>query len=296
MSALSIVLALAFVVLAPVAGCFIQGADRILSARMQGRKGPSIFQPYYDVRKLLEKDIKSCDPCQLMLVGLSLLSVIVAGATFFAGGSFLLVVFLVTLSNLLFILAAFVSPSPYAQIGAQREILQVMSYEPMVLLVAVGIYLTTGSFEVSSLFDGTFSMALWQPLVFLGFVFVLTIKLRKSPFDLSTSHHAHQELTRGTTTEMSGTTLAVVEVTHWYETVLFLAWVGMFFVAGNPLSVLLALAVVAVVWFLEIWIDNNFARVKWQVMLKSAWGVALAAGIVNFALFFFVDNGGILIF
>ena len=113
---------------------------------------------------------------------------------------------------------------------------------------------------------------------------MLTIKLRKSPFDLSMAHHAHQELVRGATTEMTGRTLALVEVTHWYENIMFLGWVGMFFVNSSPLSVLLALVAVVVVYFLEIWIDNNFARVKWQLMLKSAWAVALVAGGLNVAV------------
>lgn len=293
---LSIVLAILFVVGGGVAGCLLAGADRIVTARMQGRKGPSVWQPYYDVRKLLEKDPKGSSPAVTALCALSLACAVVAGAVFFAGGNFLLVVFTVTLSSLLYILACSACPSPFAQIGAQREMLQVMSYEPMVLFVAVGIYLATGSFNVSALFGQGAPMAVWQPLIFLGFVFVLTIKLRKSPFDLSTSHHAHQELVRGATTELSGRTLALVEVTHWYENVLFLGWVGMFFVNAHPASVLLALLVVAVVWLLEIWIDNNFARVKWQVMLKSAWGVALVASVVNFSLFYFVNSGGVVIF
>ena len=115
---------------------------------------------------------------------------------------------------------------------------------------------------------------------------MLTIKLRKSPFDLSTSHHAHQELVKGLTTEMSGRTLAKVEIMHWCETVLFLGWTGAFFVWGlGPLSLLIAVAVALVTWFFEIWVDNNFARVKWQAMLKSAWIVALVAGALNMCLF-----------
>ena len=47
---------IAFAVLAPVIGCLLAGLDRKLSARMQGRVGPPILQPYYDLRKLLEKD------------------------------------------------------------------------------------------------------------------------------------------------------------------------------------------------------------------------------------------------
>ena len=296
MTALSIVLAIAFVVLAPIAGCLLAGADRIISARMQGRKGPSVWQPYYDVRKLLEKDGRAEQPALTLLTGMALLFAIIAGAVFFAGGNFLLVVFTITLSSLLFVLAAYMNPSPYAQIGAQREILQVLAYEPMVLFVAVGIYLATGSFEVNALFGDGVSLVVWEPLVFLGFVFVLTIKLRKSPFDLSMAHHAHQEIVRGATTEMSGRTLALVEVTHWYETIMFLGWVGMFFVNASPLSILLAIVAVALIWFLEIWIDNTFARVKWQVMFKGAWGVALVASIVNFALFYYVNSGGFIIF
>ena len=39
-----------FAVLAPVLGCLLAGLDRKISARMQGRVGPPILQPYYDVR------------------------------------------------------------------------------------------------------------------------------------------------------------------------------------------------------------------------------------------------------
>ena len=82
---------------------------------------------------------------------------------------------------------------------------------------------------------------------------------------------------------MSGKTLAKVEIMHWCENVLFLGWTALFFLWGNPLSIVLALVVVVLVYFLEIWIDNTFARVKWQALLASAWGVALVAGGVNIA-------------
>ena len=118
---------------------------------------------------------------------------------------------------------------------------------------------------------------------FLALMFVLTIKLRKSPFDLSYSHHAHQELVKGVTTEMSGRTLAKVEVMHWCETTLFLGWVAMFFIWDSPVSIVLAVVVAALAFFLEIFIDNNLARVKWQKCLKWAWIVALVCGLANTA-------------
>lgn len=289
MSMLAILIGtLAFALVAPVLGCLLAGVDRIVSARMQGRVGPPLLQPYYDVRKLIEKDNVSVNSTEGVYVTCALVFAIIAGGIFFSGGNLLMCVFVITLSSLFFIVAAYSTRSPYAEIGANRETLQVMAYEPMVLFMAVAFYLAAGTFDTAGVFElGTPVIAtIW--LVFLGFLFVLTIKLRKSPFDLSYSHHAHQEIVKGITTEMSGKTLAKVEIMHWYENILFLGWIGLFFVWGNPFSLILAVAVVLLVYFLEIWIDNNFARVKWQFMFKSAWLVALIAGGVNVAFLAFL--------
>lgn len=279
---------LAFAILAPVVGCLLAGLDRKISARMQGRVGPPLLQPYYDVRKLIEKDHVSVNSSEGVYVVCALAFTLLAGGIFFSGGNLLMCVFVVTLSGLFFIMAAYSTRSPYAEIGANRETLQVMAYEPMVLFMAIAFYMASGTFDVGGVFllNAPVVTTIW--LAFLGFLFVLTIKLRKSPFDLSMSHHAHQEIVRGMTTEMSGKTLAMVEIMHWCENVLFMGWVGLFFVWGNPLSLLLAIAVVLAVYFLEIWIDNNFARVKWQALLKSAWLVALVAGGVNIIVLAFV--------
>ncbi len=275
---------LAFAVLAPVLGCLLAGLDRKISARMQGRVGPPLLQPYYDVRKLLEKDNVSVNSTEGTYVTCALVFTLIAGGIFFSGGNLLMSVFVVTLSGLFFIVAAYSTRSPYAEIGAMRETLQVMAYEPMVLFMAVAFFMAAGTFDVAGAFALTAPVVtvIWP--VLLGFLFVLTIKLRKSPFDLSYSHHAHQEIVKGITTEMSGRTLAKVEVMHWCENILFLGWTGLFFIWGTPASVLVAVIVAAVVYFLEIWIDNNFARVKWQALLKSAWVVALVAGGVNIAV------------
>ena len=255
---------------------------------MQGRVGPPILQPYYDVRKLLEKEHASVNAAEGVYVTCALVFAVLAGGIFFGGGNLLMCVFVITLSSLMFIVAAYSTRSPYAEIGAHRETLQVMAYEPMVLLMAIAFFMATGSFDVNAVLglDAPIITTAW--LAFLGLLYILTIKLRKSPFDLSMSHHAHQEIVRGITTEMSGPTLAKVEIMHWYENVLFLGWIGMFFVWGSPISIALTLVVMVLVYLLEILIDNNFARVKWQLMLKSAWVVALLAGGVNIAVLAFL--------
>lgn len=274
----------AFCVLAPIVGCILAGLDRVITARMQGRVGPPVLQPYYDVRKLLQKDEVSVNGVDGMYMTAALVFTMFAGGIFFSGGNLLMSAFIITMAALFFIIAAYSSRSPYAELGAARETLQVMAYEPMVLFFAVAFFVAVGTFNVAGAFDLAQPVITKIWLAYLGFMFILTIKLRKSPFDLSYSHHAHQELVKGVTTEMSGKTLAKVEVMHWCETVLFLGWTGLFFVYANPASIVFAIIGALVAWFLEIWIDNNFARVKWQAMLKWAWIVGLVCGGINIAV------------
>ena len=124
--------------------------------------------------------------------------------------------------------------------------------------------------------------------MFLGFVFILTIKFRKSPFDLSMSHHAHQELVRGLTTEFSGKTLALIEVAHWYENIFLLGFVFLFFANGTIWGTVIGVVVCLLAYFLEVLIDNSFARMKWQVAINSAWIVAAVLGVINLFIVYLI--------
>jgi ech hydrogenase subunit B len=120
-----------------------------------------------------------------------------------------------------------------------------------------------------------------MPGFFVAFVFILTIKMRKSPFDSAQSHHPHQELVKGLTTEMGAKNLAYFQITEWYETILMLSVEALFIINKNPISYLVAVVVILATYFLEILIDNSSARMKWQDMLKLSWFVTLLAGGVN---------------
>jgi ech hydrogenase subunit B len=71
---------------------------------------------------------------------------------------------------------------------------------------------------------------------------------------------------------------------HWYESVLFLGWVGLFLVWGSWIGWVVALLGVVIVYLLEIFIDNNFARVKWQHMVASSWIVTFVCVVANMAV------------
>ena len=140
----------------------------------------------------------------------------------------------------------------------------------------------TGSFKVSDIVRSSgLPPIVYLPGVFCGFLFILTIKLRKHPFDLSTSHHAHQEMVKGLTTEFNGVTLLIVEVSHWYENVFLMGIIALFFINGKPWSYALAAVAVVLSYFLEILIDNTNARLKWQRMFKTTWAVTMILGVLN---------------
>jgi ech hydrogenase subunit B len=257
-------LALLYIIGAPFAGGLLEGIDRKVSARMQGRKGPSLLQPFYDLNKLFAKQSVVVNSVQDFLVCGFLVFVVFTGTLFFWGGDILLVFFALTLAGIFFIMSACSANAPYSSMGAQRELMQ-MIYRYLnkqdVLITAIGFYIATGSFSVKEIAQSNVSAIVLLPGFFIGFLYILTIKFRKSPFDISTSHHAHQEMVRGMTTELSGNILALVTLSHWYENVFLLGVVGLFIINSSWWSIPAAIVVCLLAFLLETLIDNTFPRV-----------------------------------
>jgi ech hydrogenase subunit B len=264
-------------IVGPLLGGLVSGLDRILTARMQSRIGPPVLQPFYDVVKLLAKEPVVVNVWQAFCAYCYIAAASISVVLFFLQSDLLLIFFVQAVGAIFLVVGALSSTSPYSHIGAHRELLQILSYEPLLVLVVIGIYLETGSFKLADI------QAWPQPLLFkLPFLFVvlgyaLTIKLRKSPFDLSTCHHAHQELVKGLLTDYSGPFLALTEVGHWFEVVLLLglctlfwstSWVGM-------------LVLLVSTYFLEVLVDNVTSRMNWRWMLSYVWGVGLTLSLVN---------------
>ena len=112
----------------------LAGLDRKFSARMQGRRGPSVFQPFYDVAKLFSKETLSLNGGQFVIAFSFLLLMILTGALFFAGVDILLVFLALSTAAMFLVFAATSSNSAMSTMGAQREMMQMLAYEPMVLI------------------------------------------------------------------------------------------------------------------------------------------------------------------
>jgi len=272
-----LLLATIAVILAPLVGGLIAGLDRKITARLQSRFGPPILQPIYDVFKLLGKSPMTMNPWQILSVWVYLVSSALTVFLFFLGSDLLLIFFVMTIGAVFFVMGALSARSPYSQIGAQRELVTMLTYEPLIILVFVAIAMVTGSFKVSEVFGQTKPLLYQLPLMFIVLGYALTIKLRKSPFDISACHHAHQEIVRGVLTEYSGPQLAMIEIAHWYDVVFVLGLCGLFWTTSFwGCAVLLA-----VTYFAELLIDNVTARMNYKWMLKTVWGWGLALSVLN---------------
>lgn len=271
-----------YIILAPLIGGLTSGIDRKITARMQGRQGPPVLQPFYDVYKLLKKETVFVNHVQIFYLATYFVFVVFTGCLFFGGFDLLLVFFALTTADMFLVLAATSSHSPYSNMGANREMMQMLASEPMMLLTAVGFYLSTGSFKVVDIVahEGPMSVV-FLPGVFVGFIFVLTIKLRKHPFDLSTSHHAHQEMVKGITTEFSGQSFAIMEIAHWYENIFLMGVIALFFFNSNWWSAIIAVIAISISYFVLILVDNTNARVKWKMMFRNSWATTIVIGALN---------------
>ena len=265
-------IALAAILLAPLIGGLLRGLDRILTARMQGRVGPPLLQPFYDLVKLFSKSTIITGRVQ-MVAAWGYLLFIIAAAVMLALRQDLLLLFLVLGAGDVFLVTgAFASRSPYSRIGANRELLQVLAYEPVLILASIAVYLKTGSFLISAV-SGPLLPSLWP--VYLALVITLVILMRKSPFDISASEHAHQEIVRGPFTEYSGLYLGLIELAHWYELVVMLAVLALFWAVWPGV----ALALLS--WLAVLFIDNITARLNWSTMIRLTWAGGLGLGTVN---------------
>jgi formate hydrogenlyase subunit 4 len=223
-------------------GLFYKGIDRKLSAHMQGRIGPPFRQPFRDVAKLFVKEnivpdnaipwIFNLIPLVGLVVTISILLYLPLGGfppLFSSGGDLIVVLYLLIVPSLCLVVGGFSSGSPYAIIGAQREMATMIAYEfPLAVLVITIAWqlFQRGSTHVFS-FSTIASTPVWNqvagPLGYIGFAILLMVLLLVTPAELSKipfdSSEAETELAGGLLVEYSGRNLAMYYLTDGVKTV-----------------------------------------------------------------------------
>jgi len=218
-------------VLGAVVGLLYLGIDRKIVARMQGRIGPPIVQPYLDVSKLLMKEsiipagalrwLFQFSPIMCVMGSAALLLYIPLfgqPALFEGSGDAILIIYMLTIPSLALVAGGFASSSPFASIGAQREVVIMIGYEFPLSVVVVSL-----AWRIMQVADvNAFSLAtmaqypIWDLVGPLGFVGALLLlfsliivtpgELGRVPFDVA---EAETELAGGIVVEYSGRNLAL---------------------------------------------------------------------------------------
>ena len=268
---------LLLIVLAPVIGGLVYGFERIVKARMQRRTGPPLLQPFYDFLKLADKRKMMVHSTHAFLGIMHFFSLWFALAVLLLGGDLILVIFLHLLSTALLILAGFSTRSVFSHLGANRTAISILCYEPVLILIAVAVYMLTGSFEAGSVFTYTSPLLFKMPLAFVALLLILPIKLKKSPFDVA---EAHQEITGGVELEFSGIFYEAVYTAKWLDYVFCYTLVYLF----GASNLFLGLGLVLFVFLYLNALDNSSARVNYKQMLRFSLLITLPIAFINLIL------------
>ena len=290
LSLLSVILFL----LAPFLGMLAMGAGRKMSARMQNRFGPPVLQPWYDVQKLLMKSDQSTNPLIGTMAFAFFIFNVLAVVLLVTLGDLLMVIVLLGMAQLFLSLGGFAGSSPYSHIGANRNLLQVLSVEPLLLAVPIGVLLVNDTYFVRDLAMNS-SVLMYFPAAVAVLGFAIVVWMQKGPFDLST---AHQEILYGNLIEFSGKNLALVEMGHWFENFALFAVFGLFFnftplllgplglVPALVVDLLLKLLLAFVALLVVIGIDNATTRNHWDRLPKFGFFVMMPIVFANIVLIF----------
>jgi ech hydrogenase subunit B len=152
-----------------------------------------------------------------------------------------------------------------------------LAYEPVFLVAILCMAKAAGGFDAFTMMAGAQPLLFKLPLVVPGLLFVVLVKLRKSPFDIAASHHMHQEVVRGIYTDYAGRDFALLEIAHWADVTVVL-WICSFLWATGPLQML---ATAFITLFVALVIDNISARLTWRTMLKTIAPISLLLAAAN---------------
>jgi len=298
-------LAFAFVVFPGViftaaAGLLLTWVDRFVSARVQWRKGPPVYQPFADMLKLLLKQTVVPEGASKVtfllapLIGFAAMcitAVLLFYVNFFPSGSFvgdlIVLVYLFALPPLATIIGASASRNPLSAVGASREMVLYLGYElPFLLALSVPIILTGGKIRIGDLVlaqqaGGPF-LTSWAGAIAAVIVLIcIQAKLGYPPFDMA---EAEQEIMSGVLIEYSGAPLAVFRLTKAMMLFLLPCFLVTVFWGGlaNWWAILKFLAVAVLV----ILIKNTNPRFKIDHALRFFWFILGGLGIVAVILAF----------
>ena len=230
------------------------GVIRRIKARLQGRRGSVIWQPYWNLRKLLVKEVVISENTSwifritpYVVIGTMLLSALIVPVLTTAGalqhlGNIVLLMYVFLLSTFFLALAGLDAGSSFGGMGSSREMAIAALAEPTVMIAIFAIALRAGSTELSEMINRSVSdpLLLLNPghlLAFFSFVIVAIAETGRLPVDNPSTHLELTMIHEAMILEYSGRYLALIEWAAAIKLFLFLTLLGnIFFPWGVALT------------------------------------------------------------
>jgi formate hydrogenlyase subunit 4 len=228
--------------LALVLAPFFEGVMRKITAVVQSRKGPPLTQPYMDLAKLLIKEdievghVPALQRLSALLAPAAVLAValflpIIGRSPFAEGADAILMIYLLSLAGVAVLVAALSAGSPYSMVGMSREMMSMMTLEPLFAVTVV-----CAAFKAKSLrLDAIFCGSLWNGGI-VSSVMLLIVMLAafqafvgRAPFDTT---EAETEIMEGPLMEYSGPKLALFKYAHMIKMFVYSGLFTALFIPG----------------------------------------------------------------
>jgi NADH-quinone oxidoreductase subunit H len=210
------------------------------------------------------------------------------------------------------ILGGWSSGNRYGLLGALRSGAQVISYELILGLSLVGVFILAGTLSLREIMVsqhetislGPIEISNWyilsQPLAFILFMIAAVAETNRAPFDLP---EAESELVAGFYTEYSGFRFAFYFLGEYINMILVSLFASTLFLGGTDgpgaetywgLGLLwLFLKTVAFLFF-YVWLRATLPRFRFDQLMGLAWKVLLPLTLLNIfltAFFRLIANG-----
>ena len=254
---------LAIVALAPL----LSGMIKKIKAFFQIRKGPSIFQPYYDIAKLLKKDsvvstnvswIFHAAPIisfsAVLAAGL-LIPIYITELPFSFAGDLIAVIYLFSLARFFIALASLDAGSSFGGMGGSREMFVAALVEPALMLSIFAVALNVGSTNLSYISATVSAMGLgalspYQILAFVALFIIAIAETARIPVDNPATHLELTMIHEAMILEYSGRQLAIVELGAMVKQLLiFTLLVNIFFPWGIATEAGAAAILIAIILY-----------------------------------------------
>ena len=210
----------------------ISGIIRKIKNNLRMRKGPGIFQPYYNMFKLFHKEevisenvswIFHAAPFIVLsstVAVLLLVPVIVPEWSLNFMGDFLLIIFLLGLGRFFLALAGLDTGSAFGGMGSSREMFISSFVEPIVLIAVFAVAVKSGSTNMSSI-SGIKMVYLSSVVAAVALFFVTIAETSRLPVDNQETHLELTMIHEAMVLEYSGRSLAMIELASHIKQIVF---------------------------------------------------------------------------